>query len=109
MAFWSVSCPECDRELSLLQTLKKDMPDVNIIAVFIDSQPGDIEKTVSQYKTQNGDLTIPICVDMYKTTAHVYNVEKVPCTFFIDGDMIVRDIEYGTFNSDQIEQILNGL
>ncbi len=109
VAFWAVSCPECDRELSLLQTLKKDMPDVNIIAVFIDSQPADIEKTVSQYKTQNGDLTIPICVDMYKTTAHVYNVEKVPCTFFIDGDMIVRDIEYGTFNSDQIEQILNGL
>jgi peroxiredoxin/uncharacterized OB-fold protein len=110
VAFWSVSCPECDRELSLLQTLKnKNMPGVNIIAVFIDSKPEDIEKTISQYKSENGDLTVPICVDMYKTTAHVYNVEKVPCTFFIDGDMIVRDIEYGNFNSDQIEQILNGL
>jgi alkyl hydroperoxide reductase subunit AhpC len=85
------------------------MPGVNIIAVFIDSKPEDIEKTISQYKSENGDLTVPICVDMYKTTAHVYNVEKVPCTFFIDGDTIVRDIEYGNFNSDQIAQILNGL
>ncbi|MGA9048902.1 MAG: redoxin domain-containing protein [Dehalococcoidia bacterium] len=110
LAFWSVFCPECDRELSLLQTLKdKNMPGVNIIAVFIDSKPEDIEKTIAQYKSQNGELTVPICVDMYKTTAHVYNVEKVPCTFFIDGDMIVRDIEYGNFNSDQIEQILDGL
>jgi peroxiredoxin len=110
VAFWAVFCPECDRELALLQTLKnKNMPGVNIIAVFIDSKPEDIEKTISQYKSENGDLTVPICVDMYKTTAHVYNVEKVPCTFFIDGDTIVRDIEYGNFNSDQIAQILNGL
>jgi peroxiredoxin/RNA polymerase subunit RPABC4/transcription elongation factor Spt4 len=110
VAFWSVSCPECDRELSLLQTLNnKNMPGVNIIAVFIDSKPEDIENTISQYKSQNGELTVPICVDMYKTAAHVYNVEKVPCTFFIDGDLIVRDIEYSNFNSDQIEQILSGL
>ena len=52
VAFWAVFCPECDRELSLLQTLKnKNMPGVNIIAVFIDSKPEDIEKTISQYKS----------------------------------------------------------
>ena len=110
LAFWAVFCPECDRELSLLQTLEnKNMPGVKVIAVFIDSKPEDIDKTIAQYKVQNGDLTIPVCVDMYKTTAHSYDVEKVPCTFFIDSDMIVRDIEYGNFNIDQIEQILNGL
>jgi hypothetical protein len=48
-------------------------------------------------------------VDAYKTTAHLYNVEKVPCTFFIDSDMIIRNIEYGGFNISQIEQILNDL
>ncbi len=110
LTFWTVSCADCDRELSLLQTLyNKNIPNVNIIPVFVDSTNQDIDKTLADYKAANGDLTLPIYVDMYHTTAHSYSVEKVPCSFFIDGDMIVRDIEYGNFNSDQIEEILNSL
>ena len=46
---------------------------------------------------------------MYKTTAHLYKVEKAPYTVFIDGDMIIRDIETGNFNIDQVERTLNSL
>ncbi len=110
LTFWAVYCPECDRELSLLQTLKnKNIPNVKIIAVFLESTPEAIEKTIAKYKSTNGDLTVPVVVDAYKTTAHLYNVEKVPCTFFIDGDMIIRNIEFGGFNVDQVEQALNDL
>ena len=110
LTFWAVYCPECDRELYLLETLKKkNIPNVKIIAVFLESTPADIEKTIAKYKATNGDLTVPVAVDAYKTTAHLYNVEKVPCTFFIDSDMIIRNIEFGGFNVDQIEQALNDL
>ena len=110
LTFWAVYCPECDRELYLLETLKKkNIPNVKIIAVFLESTPVDIEKTIAKYKATNGDLTVPVVVDAYKTTAHLYNVEKVPCTFFIDSDMIIRNIEFGGFNVDQVEQALNDL
>jgi peroxiredoxin/RNA polymerase subunit RPABC4/transcription elongation factor Spt4 len=110
LTFWAVYCPECDRELALLQTLKdKNIPGVNIIAVFLESKPEDIEKTIAKFTTDHGKLTVPVVVDMYKTTAHLYNVEKLPCTFFIDGDMIIRDVEFGSFNIDQVEQTLRGL
>lgn len=110
LTFWAIYCPECDRELSLLQTIQnKSIPGVKVIAIFIESKLDDIDKTIAQYKAERGDLTVPVLVDMYKTTAHLYNVEKAPCTVFIDGDMIIRDIEFGSFNVDQVERILNSL
>lgn len=110
LTFWAIYCPECDRELSLLQTIQnKNIPGVKVIAIFIESKLDDIDKTITAYKAERGDLTVPVVVDMYKTTAHLYNVEKAPYTVFIDGDMIIRDIELGSFNIDQVERILNSL
>jgi peroxiredoxin len=110
LTFWAVYCPECDRELALLQSLKnKKLPNVNIVAIFLESKLDDIEKTIAKYKADNGELTVPVIVDMYKTAAHLYNVEKLPCTFFIDSDGIIRDVEYGNFNINQVEQILKDL
>ncbi len=110
LTFWAVYCPECDRELALLQSLKsKNLPGVNIIVVFLESKPDDIEKTIARYKADRGELTLPVLVDMYKTAAHLYNVEKLPCTFFIDGDMIIRQVDYGNFNIDQVEKALKEL
>ncbi|MBN1375052.1 MAG: redoxin domain-containing protein [Dehalococcoidia bacterium] len=110
LTFWAVYCAECDRELSLLQAVEsKKIPNVKIIAVFLESKPEDIEKTIARYKESYGELTFPVVVDAYKTTAHLYNVEKVPCTFLIDSDMIIRGIEFGGFNVEQIEETLNDL
>jgi peroxiredoxin/RNA polymerase subunit RPABC4/transcription elongation factor Spt4 len=110
LTFWAVYCPECDRELSLLQSLQnKNIPGVKIVSVFLESKPEDIEKTITTYKSTQGDLTVPVVVDMYKTSAHLYNIEKVPCTFFIDSEMVIRDIEFGSFNIDQMEQTLRDL
>ena len=110
LTFWAIYCPECDRELSLLQTVQnKNIPGVKVIAIFIESKLDDIDQAITTYKAERGDLTVPVVVDMYKTTAHLYNVEKAPCTIFIDGDMIIRDIEFGSFNVDQVERILNSL
>ena len=110
LTFWAVYCPECDRELSLLQSLKnKNLPNVNIVCIFLESKLDDIEKTMAKYKADRGELTVPVIVDMYKTAAHLYNVEKLPCTFFIDSDGIIRDVEYGNFNIEQVEQTLKDL
>jgi peroxiredoxin len=110
LTFWAVYCPECDRELALLQSIQnKNIPGVKVIAVFMESKLDDIDKTITKYKSEQGDLTVPVVVDMYKTTAHLYNVEKAPYTVFIDGDMIIRHIQPGNFNMDQVERILNSL
>jgi len=110
LTFWAVYCPECDRELSLLQSIQdKNIPGVKVIAVFMESKPDDIEKTIAKYRSERGELTVPVVLDMYKTTAHLYNVEKAPYTVFIDGDMIIRDIEPGNFNVEQVEKTLNTL
>jgi hypothetical protein len=69
----------------------------------------DIDKTIAKYKSEHGELTVPVAVDMYKTTSHLYNVEKAPYTVFIDGDMIIRDIQPGNFNVEQVERTLNTL
>jgi peroxiredoxin/RNA polymerase subunit RPABC4/transcription elongation factor Spt4 len=110
LTFWAVYCPECDRELALLQSIQnKNIPGVKVIAVFMESKLDDIDKTITKYKSEQGDLTVPVVVDMYKTTAHTYGVEKAPYTVFIDGDMIIRYIQPGNFNVDQVERILNSL
>ena len=110
LTFWAVYCPECDRELALLQSLKnRNLPGVTILAVFLESRLDDIDKTIAKYKADRGDLSVPVLVDMYRTTAHMYNVDRVPCTIFIDGDGIIREIEYGSFNIDRVEQTLDNL
>jgi peroxiredoxin/ribosomal protein L40E len=110
LTFWAVYCPECERELAMLQEIKnKNLPGVVVLAVFMESKPEDIEKTISNYMATRGELTVPVLVDMYKTTGHMYNIEKVPCTIFIDSDRIIREIEFGSFNFDQVEKTLNSL
>jgi peroxiredoxin len=110
LTFWAVYCPECDRELALLQTLKnRNLPGVVVLAIFMESKLDDIEKTVNKFKADRGDLTVPVLVDMYKTTAHMYSVDRAPFTVFIDSDRIIREIEFGSFNLDQVEQTLNSL
>jgi peroxiredoxin len=110
LTFWAVYCPECDRELSLLQSIQdKKIPGVKIIAIFMESKMEDIDKTIAKYKSEHGELTVPVAVDMYKTKSHLYNVEKAPYTVFIDGDMIIRDIQPGNFNVEQVERTLNTL
>ncbi|RPJ62545.1 MAG: hypothetical protein EHM12_04400, partial [Dehalococcoidia bacterium] len=38
LTFWAVYCADCDRELSLLQSIKdKNIPNVKIIAIFLES------------------------------------------------------------------------
>jgi hypothetical protein len=94
----------------MLQSIKNKNPQgVVVLAVFLESKLDDIEKTINKYKADRGELTVPVMVDMYKTTAHVYNVDKLPCTIFIDSERIIREIEFGSFNLDQVEKTLNSL
>lgn len=110
LTFCAFHLPEFDRELAILQSIQnRNIPGVNIITVFLESRPDDIERVLSAYRASNGDLTVPVVVDMYKTAARLYNIEKLPRTFFIDGDMIIRHIENGNLNVDQAEQILKDL
>jgi hypothetical protein len=39
----------------------------------------------------------------------MYSVDRAPFTVFIDSDRIIREIEFGSFNLDQVEQTLNSL
>ena len=54
--------------------------------------------------------TLPIFIDPDRVAIEAYQISRIPRTFFIDTNGIIRKIELGRFdNQDQITEALNSL
>jgi len=115
--FWSTSCGPCITEFPLFRELyydnqcNKNTGNVAVITIGIDNRPDRIKLIEDKYQAEYGRFTFPMLLDVQeKPTKDKYRIWRVPTTFFIDSDGIVREIKTGRFTSlEEIETILNSL
>ncbi|TPG89631.1 thiol-disulfide oxidoreductase ResA [Brevibacillus laterosporus] len=101
--FWGSWCEPCRNEMPDLEKVWLANKDQNIVIVGVNVGESEVsaEQFVRQVKT-----TFPILMDKQKEVTRVYNIGKMPTTFYIDQDGIVRDIMFGQMNEKSINSML---
>ena len=67
---------------------------------------GEETSVVDGFMKQNG-YTLPVLLDTNREVALKYNANRIPITFFIGKDGIIKEIKIGAFSStEEIERSL---
>jgi thiol-disulfide isomerase/thioredoxin/predicted RNA-binding Zn-ribbon protein involved in translation (DUF1610 family) len=115
--FWATSCGPCLKESPLIRETYQNDPcnentgGVAVLTIGIDNQPERIKLLEDKYESEYGRFTFPILLDTKENPAKdAYVIFRVPTTFFIDTDGIIREIQSGRFSSkEEIQQKFDSL
>ncbi|MDF2556584.1 MAG: alkyl hydroperoxide reductase [Bacillales bacterium] len=99
--FWATWCPPCQEEMPEIERFYKENPDVIILSVNIDTTQ-DIQGFINEYKT-----TFPVLLDEDKSVSKAYGTFKIPETYFINADGIVKYKQVGAMKYDDMKTLFD--
>jgi cytochrome c biogenesis protein CcmG, thiol:disulfide interchange protein DsbE len=104
--FWWSQCPPCIQETPALEQLHRDRPDLAILAVSIDSDPGSYRRFINRYH-----VDVSTVRDPDQTVAKMYGTEGWPETYIIDRKGVIRRKIVGDpdWSNPEIRNYLNSL
>jgi cytochrome c biogenesis protein CcmG/thiol:disulfide interchange protein DsbE len=82
---WWSQCPPCIQETPALEQLHHDRPDIVILAVSIDEDPGSYRRFLTRYH-----VDLDTVRDPDQTVAKLYGTDGWPETYIIDRKGIIR-------------------
>jgi cytochrome c biogenesis protein CcmG/thiol:disulfide interchange protein DsbE len=85
--FWATYCPPCIEETPSLQQLQKRLKDKGVVVLGVswDADEDAYHKFLKDYK-----IDFPTVRDVDQTSGHLYGTLKIPETYIIDRNGIVR-------------------
>jgi peroxiredoxin len=100
--FWGTYCPPCLDEMPDLQAAYENLAadDFVILGVDVEESP---EKVTSW--TQENGITFPIAISDDGTINPVLGLHRMPTTWFIDADGILRGKIEGQMSAQLIERV----
>lgn len=106
MTFWRKRCEECVKNLDILEKLYQRFKDRNftIIALNGDNLNYVPSSKVIEFVKEKG-YTYTVLLDDQFIATRAYKVIKIPTTFLIDKEGIIRHIEQGEVNWTTPENI----
>jgi len=107
--FWATWCEPCMEELPFLQAVSDNHTSgLTIIAI---NNKETKNKIITQLNNNNYSFTFTMLLDPNGVVYQLYDIippKKIPQTFFIDKEGIIREIQDGSFeNQAAIETILS--
>ena len=107
--FWKATCRTCLIELPSLNALAEKYPDLKVIAVSQGDEPADLVEKVL-HKERRLDK-ISVALDKNQALMNLMGGGKVPQTYLIDKDGLVRGHITGgaDFNSETIRKQIEEL
>jgi peroxiredoxin len=105
--FWQSSCSNCRDEMPYLQAIYEKWPrdGLEILAISV----GEKAAFVQSFVERQG-LTFPALLDSDEAVNNIYQISRIPTTFFVNADGIIKEIKMGAFTSQsEIEAILKSL
>ena len=94
--FWATWCNPCRMEMPFMQEVYEDQKfseqGLVILAVNLGESPAKVKKFV-----EDNGLSFPVLLDTGLEVAKMYNASRIPVTYFIDKDGIIKDIKVGAF------------
>ncbi len=83
--FWATWCPPCVQEMPALLQLQHDRPDLAVLAVSIDEDPGAYSRFLARHHVDLVSVRDP-----NRSAANLYHTEGWPETYIIDRKGIIR-------------------
>lgn len=83
--FWATWCPPCIEELPSLLQLQRDMPQVTVVAVSQDEDPGEYARFLLA-----NHVTLLTLRDPSARIPHLYGTSKIPESYVIDSQGVLR-------------------
>jgi peroxiredoxin len=90
LVFLQTACQSCFREMMVLKTVKAEIPELEVVGIFLDMKAKDFQK----YVNENG-LPFVFGWDSGYTIANAYGVSFTPASFLIDGKRKVASVYKG--------------
>lgn len=102
--FWATYCKPCEAEMPYMEQLYPEYSEkgVEIIAVNLQEAPLVVNRFVDKY-----DLTFPIPHDNRGDIRTLYQIGKIPSTYFIDSNGVIIEKVEGALTLQRLEQSLN--
>jgi peroxiredoxin len=101
LCFGATWCPDCRRELPLIQQAAVAHP--ALVILLVDS--GEDASLVRSFATEF-QLTFPVLLDLEEEIAANYSIYAVPTVFALDENGIIQAVFLETFNQDQLEEAI---
>lgn len=107
--FWATWCGPCKEEMPSMEALYQQFKNRNFIFLSI-SVDYEGSKPVREYIQKNG-YTFPVLVDQKSETLDIFEVTRIPTTFFIDkqGKLLEKAIGPRNWTSPEIVSYLTQL
>lgn len=100
--FWASWCLPCKEELPLLNDMagRLSSKGIEFIGVSIDEEKGDAERFLEQKK----NWSLKLGHDPEQVGAKLFNPPKMPTSYVIDRQGVVRHVNAG-FERDDVEKV----
>ncbi len=96
--FWATWCGPCRAEMHFLQEAFEDKKwSEKGLAIFAINL-GESASKVEEFMEENG-LSFPVLLDTELEVARMYNATRIPVTYFIDKNGIMKDGKLGPFSN----------
>jgi cytochrome c biogenesis protein CcmG, thiol:disulfide interchange protein DsbE len=104
--FWWSQCPPCVQETPALVQLHHERPDLAILAVSIDEDPGSYRRFLKRFQVDLNTVRDP-----NQAVARLYGTEGWPETYIIDRKGVIRRKIIGDpdWSNPEIRSYLNTL
>lgn len=102
--FWATWCGPCAFELPLLDSLQKQYPDVQFIAINMGEDVATVRAWLAEHP-----LALTVTLDPDQAAFRRYRVRGAPSTFFVDQNGVIRQIVYGALAPDGLESRLQSI
>jgi len=96
--FWATWCGPCQIEMPFLQEAFDDSEWSEKGLVILAVNQGESPSRAKQFMERN-DLSFLVLLDTNFEVSEAYNASRIPVTFFIDKDGIIKDKKIGPFTS----------
>jgi len=100
--FWATWCGPCREELPDIQALSDEYGDEVVVLTI---NQGQSEGAATDF-WEELNLALPILLDSDEEVSDQYNLIGLPNNFFIDADGVIRAVEYGFLNEEEMRENL---
>ena len=109
VTFWTTACGACVAEMPDIQAVYdrwSGEKDLEVLAVNSKQHVVYVQRFLDESEW----CTMPILLDTDGSVAQEYHITRIPRTFFIDSNGIIRKVQHGSFqDEDEIIAVLDTL
>ncbi|WP_455671938.1 TlpA family protein disulfide reductase [Phocaeicola sp.] len=87
IVFFNTGCPDCKKELPVIQRVYDECPEVTIVCISRNEEAPSIEK----YWNDNG-LTLPYSAQSNADVFHLFAKSQIPRIYVVDAELIIRQV-----------------